>query len=90
MFLNDVSIHIHINAQVCTDAITFLNQTYNDTMNLEYSKPKIVKGFVGALLENIDLPDEFRLVKSKLFSALCDGCIDSQIGSIFVSCFIII
>ena len=35
-------------------------------MSLEFSKPKIVKGFVGALLENIDLPDEFRLVKSKL------------------------
>lgn len=34
-------------------------------MSLEFTKPKIVKGFMGALIENIDLPDEYRLVKSK-------------------------
>lgn len=54
-------------SQMCTDAIALLNTKYNDTLNLEFTTPKIVKGYVGAIVENYDVPQEYIYLKSKFY-----------------------
>lgn len=49
--------------QMCWDAITVINKEFNDTLSLDFVTPKIVKGFMGAVIKNHDVPQEYRITK---------------------------
>ena len=47
-----------------------INKTYKESLNIEYTTPKIARGYVGAVAYDLDIPQSYLLVKSKLYSHL--------------------
>lgn len=50
---------------MCWDAITLINTDFSDTLSLDYVTPKIVKGFMGAVIKDHDVPQKYRVTKRK-------------------------
>jgi len=49
------------------DAIKLVNAKYNETLSLQYTTPRVVKGYMGTVFpQNIDLPQENLIITSEL------------------------
>jgi hypothetical protein len=56
---------IKVRTKMIWDSITMINKNFNDTLSLDYVTPRIIKGFMGAIIKDHDVPQEYRITKSK-------------------------
>jgi hypothetical protein len=55
--------------KICKEAILLINSNFSENLSLEFTTPKISRGYVG---ENIglDIPNDYLLVRSKHYELI--------------------